>query len=164
MLKIMIITNPHPVEIIDLMQSLYGNFVLADKRILVLSPQATALMIEEAKDIPYGGAFYPAITTNEHFRRAIKEEDYDLFIMLGTTDRATLPWYDVVLGFQEVHEDGEPILQPYTKIDEDFNVNKISCMELKDSDEVMNSKSELFSFLSKLLQMERSKNDTTGEE
>lgn len=90
MLKIMLITNPHPVEIIDLMQFLYEEIIGADQRILALSPQATALMVEEAKQIPYGGAFYPAITTVEHYRQTINEQDYDCFIMLGTSDRKTI--------------------------------------------------------------------------
>lgn len=164
MLKIMLISNPHPTEIIDLMQTVYGNFVMGDQRILVLSPQATALMIEEAKQIPYGSAFYPAISTVEHFRQTIKEEDYDCFIMLGTTDKKTLSWYDVVLGFQEVFEDGEPVLGIYTKFDEDFNVYKVDYMRLEDADTIIDSKRELLSFLNKLLKMERKKNDTAREE
>ena len=160
----MLITNPHPVEIIDLMQFLYEEIIGADPRILALSPQATALMVEEAKQIPYGGAFYPAITTVEHYRQTINEEDYDCFIMLGTSDRKTISWYDAVLGFQEIYEDGEPLLSLYTKIDEDFNVYKVECMTLEDADTILNTKRELSTFLRKLIQMERKKNDTKGKE
>ena len=68
------------------------------------------------------------------------------------------------MGFQEIYEDGEPLLSLSTKIDEDFNVYKVECMTLEDADTILNTKRELSTFLRKLIQMERKKNDTKRKE
>lgn len=148
-MKILLLTKNNPVEILDIVRRLNEHFNNT-KKVLCVSPQLVAWMVEEAKGIPYSLVYYSAI------RQVEKQKDYiasttENFIMVGTTDSSTKIWYDVIVGLDNKN------IRDYTDFPQEYNTDNISCFKMKNADVVFEDFKELLVFLYKI--MENNKND-----
>lgn len=143
-MKILLLTKNNPVEIIDVVRRLNNHFNNMEKCIVV-SPQLTAWMVEEAKGYPYMLVYYNAIKIVEKNKDELASKAEN-FIMVGTTDMASKSWYDIIVGIDN------PDIEDYTDFPQENNVDHINCFSLKHADVIFNDFSELLTFLYKVME------------
>lgn len=147
MKQVMVITNPHPILIQELVSSLYDIFSGCDD-VLVLSAQAVSLILESSKGIDYNISFDQTIkVTEKNIDSIIKEKKIRYLVIVGTLERKELERFDVILGFQEKYDDGTPVYSDWPA------PSVLDIMTLKDADGIIENHAELNRFLLKLYKM-----------
>lgn len=147
MKQIMVITNPHPVLIQDVMTSLYSLF-LGHEDVLILSAQAVSMILEEAKGIKYDLSFEQTIRVTENSLDAIiMEKKIRYLVVVGTLEKKEMQRFDAILGYNELADDGLPVYAEWPI------KHTMDVMTLEDADGVINNEKELHRFLYKLYQM-----------
>lgn len=144
-MKILLLTKNHPVEILDVIQSIHGHFQNTEE-VTCISPQGVALMVEEAKGFPYLSVFYPALHQVVTQKEELSSKTKNL-IVVGTIDKGSRKWFDVIIGLNTKD------IQNYKDFDEDFNTYGYKCMTLKDADIVFETKQELLFFLNRIVRI-----------
>lgn len=143
-MKILVLTKNNPIEIADVTNRIRQRFMYNEKKFFCDSPQIVAWELEEMKGIPYTVAFYPAIKTFEA-RKEMINELVDVFITVGTTDKKSAGWYDVIVGLNNFD------LKDYKEFD--TSIHSCECFTLKDSDMKFDEIGELLIFLSKMVEL-----------
>lgn len=140
-MKILVLTKNHPVEIVDVVNRIRNRFFNDKLKFFCDSPQLVAWELEEKKGIPYTYAFFPAIKTFEKNKDIIANA-VDVFITVGTTDRKSETWYDVIVGLDNFEIDN------YSKFD--TSIYSCTCYKLKEGDIRFDTIEELLFFIDKM--------------
>jgi hypothetical protein len=143
-MKILVLTKNNPIEIMDITNRIRQRFMYDDKKFFCDSPQIVALELEQMKGIPYTVAFYPAIKVFEN-RKDMIYDVVDVFITVGTTDKKSVGWYDVIVGLNNFD------FKDYKEFD--TSIHSCECFTLKDSDMKFDEIGELLIFLSKMVKL-----------
>lgn len=147
-MKILVLTRNHPVQILDVLNRIFTTVFNNNlEEGLCISPQATALMVEEVKGIPYRTAYYPALKVFEQQKEELSLKAPHM-VVIGTVPVDSYAWYDAVVGL----DDAESI-KDYNDFDEDFNTEHYKTLTLKDSDCIFNHFDELRYFLTKIIKI-----------
>lgn len=140
-MKILVLTKNNPVEIVDVVERIRQRFYNDKLKFFCDSPQLVALEIEAKKGIPYTYGFFPAIKTFEKTKDEIANV-VDVFITVGTTNRKSEVWYDVIVGLDNFEIDN------YSKFD--TSVYSCTCYKLKESDIKFDTIDELLTFIDRM--------------
>lgn len=143
-MKILVLTKNNPIEIMDITNRIRQRFMYDGKKFFCDSPQIVAWELEEKKGIPYTVAFFPAIKIFEKQKDQINEL-VDVFITVGTTDKKSVGWYDVIVGLNNFD------LKDYKEFD--TSIHSCEYFTLKDSDMKFDEIGELLIFLSKMVKL-----------
>ena len=143
-MKILVLTKNNPVEILDITNRIRSYFMSHEKKIFCDSPQVVALEIEQMKGIPYIIGYYPAIKVYEG-RKDMINEAVDVFITVGTTDKKSLGWYDVVVGLNNFE------IKDYKEFD--TSIHSCEYLTLKDADMKFDNINELLLFLNRMIKV-----------
>ena len=149
-MKILVLTKNNPVEVLNTVQATRNKFYNDNLKFFCDSPQLIAWEIEEKKGIPYTMAFFPAIKIFEKNKDLIADK-MDVFITVGTTNKDSESWYDVIVGLDNFD------IKDYTQFDS--SVYKCKCYNLKDSDIHFDTIDELLFFINKIVRIKDKKND-----
>lgn len=140
-MKILVLTRNHPVEIQDIVTRIRDRFYYDKLKFYCDSPQSVALEMEECKGVPYTFGFFPAIKTFEKLKQEIADK-VDVFITVGTTDRKSEIWYDVIVGLDNFEMDD------YKKFDQ--SIYSCELYKLKESDIRFDTIEELLLFIDRM--------------
>lgn len=140
MLKILVLTRNHPVEVIDVMRELYESIGALDNSIFIGSPQFTAYQVSQTKKIPYTDAYYPAIRAYKKIDD-FANEDTSAIIVVGAVDRLDIFKYNAVIGLKNKE------IKDYTEFPEEFNTTKLTTTVLENSDILFNNIEEVIHFI-----------------
>lgn len=143
-MKILVLTKNNPVEILDITNRIRSYFMSHEKKIFCDSPQVVALEIEQMKGIPYTIGYYPAIKVYEG-RKDMIYDAVDVFITVGTTDKKSAPWYDVIVGLNNYE------LKDYKEFD--TSIHDCEYFTLKDADMKFDEVNELLLFLNRMIKI-----------
>lgn len=149
-MKILVLTKNNPIEIIDIVNKIRQHFYYDPKKFFCDSPQMVALELEQFKGIPYTIGFFPAIKTFEN-RKEEFNQLVDVFITVGTTDKASMPWYDIIVGLNNYE------LKNYSEFD--TSIYSCECFTLKDADMKFDDIKELLFFIDKIVRITGEKNE-----
>ena len=151
MKQVMIVTNPHPVLIQDLVSSLYEQFS-GHEDVLIVSAQAVSLILEQTKGWSYNDMFPFTIKTLENnIDKIVQEKKIRYLIVIGTLEKTEIPRFDAIVGYDEKDTDGLSVFSDWP-IETELDI-----MKLSDADAVITSYSELSRFVRKLYDMIKEK-------
>ena len=151
MKQVMVISNPHPSVIQDVMTNLYNAFMGAED-VLILSAQAVSMILHETKGIDYNLSFEQTIkTTEKNLDSIIQEKKVRYLVVVGTLEKKELQRFDAILGYREEDENGEPVFAEWPI------KHTLDVMTLENADGVITNQTELNRFLLKLYQMLKEK-------
>lgn len=149
-MKILILTKNHPVQILDVVTRIYNTIL--DNRLdegICISPQAIAMMVEEAKNVPYQVAYWPAVKTFEDEKEELSTKAKHFFVV-GSVPVSSLSWYDAVIGI-----DDAPEIKDYTEFDDDFKTEDYVMTTLDNAEVMFEDFDNLRYFITKVLQQEK---------
>ena len=96
MLKILVVTRNHIVEIQDVCAALTQAVVFGVDDVVVNSPQFIADMVSRAHNIPYIQTYYPALRAYKNAENYLN--GVQVLVTVGTVDRLDLRHYDAIVG------------------------------------------------------------------
>lgn len=141
MLNILVLTKNHPTEIIDVIDKLYSAFGQLDKGLFIGSPQASALMVSEQKNVPYLQTYYPAMRAYNKVEEFAEQNQIHTIVTVGAVDVHSLNKYNAIIGLK--NDD----LEDYKNFDEDFNTTNIKSTTLKSCDILFDTIEEVIHFI-----------------
>ena len=149
-MKILVLTKNNPVEVLNTVQAIRNKFYNDNLKFFCDSPHLIAWEIEEKKGIPYTTAFFPAIKIFEKNKDLIADK-VDVFITVGTTNKDSITWYDVIVGLDNFD------IKDYKQFD--TSIYQCQCYTLKDSDIHFDTINELLFFINKIVRIKDNKDD-----
>lgn len=139
MLKILVVTRNHIVEIQDVCAALTQAVATGVEDVVVNSPQFIADMVSRSRGIPYVQTYYPALRAYKNIEGYMEEGQ--MLITVGTIDRRDLRSYSAIVGLR--NDD----IQDYDVFDEDFNTTNMETITLDEVDILFDNLEELIHFL-----------------
>lgn len=158
MLKILVLTQNHPIEACEVMQQLYDAIAQIDNRVFIGSPQFTALQVERVKNIPYLEGFYPAVKAYKKIEDFATDSPVDVIITVGTVDVADITQYQAIIGLRNSE------IKDYTEFPEEFNTSNITLTTVDNSDIIFRNINEVIHFLRIIINNYRRKENEKDNE
>ena len=141
MLKILVVTKNHPVEIMTTCAAIHQAVGMGDDEVVVNSPQFIAEMVSQAKNVAYTKTYYPALRAYKNVEKYMAENDMKILVTVGTIDIKDARSYSAIVGLQNDEIDS------YTVFDEDFNTTDMVTFPLEKVDIMFDKLDELIHFL-----------------
>ena len=141
MLKILVVTKNHPVEIVSTCAAIHQAVGMGDAEVVVNSPQFIAEMVSQVQNVAYTKTYYPALRAYKNIEKYMEEQDMKILITVGTIDKKDALSYNAIVGLDN------PEILDYDVFDEDFNTTAMEVMPLANVDIMFDKLDELIHFL-----------------
>ena len=141
MLKLLVITKNHPVEILTTCAAIHQAVGMGDKEVVVNSPQFIAEMVSQAQNVAYTKTYYPALRAYKNIEKYMEEQDMKILVTVGTIDKRDALSYNAIVGLDN------PEIQDYDVFDEDFNTTNMEVVPLNKVDIMFDKLDELIHFI-----------------
>ena len=141
MLKLLVITKNHPVEILTTCAAIHQAVGMGDKEVVVNSPQFIAEMVSQAQNVAYTKTYYPALRAYKNIEKYMEEQDMKILVTVGTIDKRDALSYNAIVGLNN------PDIQDYDVFDEDFNTTNMEVVPLNKVDIMFDKLDELIHFI-----------------
>lgn len=141
MLKILVVTKNHPVEIITTAAAIHQAVGMGDEEVIVNSPQFIADMVSRTHNVPYTKTYYPALRAYKNIEKYMEESNLKILITVGTVDTKDVLDYNAIVGLQNDE------IQNYEVFDEDFNTTEMVVFPLEKVDIMFDKLDELIHFI-----------------
>lgn len=141
MLKLLVITKNHPVEILTTCAAIHQAVGMGDKEVVVNSPQFIAEMVSQAQNVAYTKTYYPALRAYKNIEKYMEEQNMKILVTVGTIDKRDALSYNAIVGLDN------PEIQDYDVFDEDFNTTNMEVVPLNKVDIMFDKLDELIHFI-----------------
>ena len=141
MLKILVVTKNHPVEIMSVCAAIHQAVGMGDQEVVVNSPQFIADMVSKAKNVPYTKTYYPALRAYKNIEKYMEEQNMKILITVGTIDKRDTLSYNGIIGLKNDE------IADYDVFDEDFNTTNIEVLTLNQVDIMFDKLEEVIHFI-----------------
>lgn len=141
MLKILVVTKNHPVEIVSTCAAIHQAVGMGDEEVVVNSPQFIAEMVSQAQNVAYTQTYYPALRAYKNIEKYMAESNMKILITVGTIDMQDARDYSAIVGLQNDE------ISDYDVFDEDFNTTDMVVFPLNKVDIMFDKLNELIHFL-----------------
>lgn len=141
MLKLLVVTKNHPVEILATCAAIHQAVGMGDAEVVVNSPQFIAEMVSQAQNVAYTKTYYPALRAYKNIEKYMAEQDMKILITVGTIDIRDARNYNAIVGLN--NDD----IDDYTVFDEDFNTTEMEVFPLNCVDIMFDKLDELIHFI-----------------
>lgn len=141
MLKILVVTKNHPIEIGTVSATLHQAVGFGDHEVMVNSPQFIADMVAKNLNVSYLQTYYPALRAYKNVEKYMEESNLDILVTVGTIDINDALGYDAIVGLKNDE------ISDYTSFDEDFNTTEITPIKLENVDILFEKMDELIHFI-----------------
>lgn len=146
-MKILIITNSNPINIIDIMNQAYCS--LYSDSTTIISPQYIGILLEETKNINYGLSYYFCINSIHDYINNFTEDDGDL-IVIGVIDKSDILKFDAVINI-----DDDSCADYNIEPNNEYNVNNIELCTVNDADCSFNNITDGLEFVIDILNFKK---------